>query len=398
MQIYCPKCKRTKDESKFYGSNNAEKYPGGRFTPCKDCATMHVDNWDPSTYLWILQECDVPYMPEEWNGLLAKYGRDRAKVTGATIVGRYLAKMKLKQWKDYRWKDTAFLQELADKRTKEAMEKAGYDVQEITMAIEQSHVPIPEGELAPPSPPPETQNDEPVDDYFAQISGCSEDFVELTEEETTYLRLKWGKTYRPEEWVRLEQLYEEMMKSYDIQTAGHIDNLILLCKTSLKANQLIDIADIDGAKKMLSMYDQLMKSGKFTAAQNKAEEGEYVDSIGELVAICERDGFIPKYYTDGPQDKVDRVLQDMQQYTHDLITEEVGLGELIERAIQKIEEERESLLKNTGEIDPEKEENDLFDYKTDVVLRDADFAEFAEFEEEQEDLTDQTLLELIGEG
>lgn len=156
-------------------------------------------------------------MPEEWNGLLAKYARDRSKVTGATIVGRYLGKMKLKQWKDYRWKDSAFLQELADKRTKEAMEKAGYDTQEITLAIEESHVPIPEGELAPPPPPPETGDaTTPEDDYFAQISGASDDFVELTDEEITYLRLKWGKSYRPEEWVRLEQLYSEMMESYDI--------------------------------------------------------------------------------------------------------------------------------------------------------------------------------------
>ena len=395
---YCKKCKGTKNEKEFYGSNNLEKYPTGRVDLCKKCITMHVDNWDPDTYLWILQECDVPYVSEEWNKLLASHGKDRAKMTGTTIVGRYLSKMKLKQYHDFRWKDTAFLQEMADKRTREAMEKAGYDIQEITMAIEQAHVPIPEGELAPPPAPSATPSaPEPVEDYFAQISGGTEDFVDLTEEEATYLRLKWGKAYRPEEWVRLEHLYEEMMRSYDIQTAGHIDNLILLCKTSLKANQLIDIGDVDGASKMTRMYDQLMKSGKFTAAQNKSEEGEYVDSIGELVAICERDGFIPKYYTDGPQDKVDRVLQDMQQYTHDLITEEVGLGALIERAIQQIEEERESLLKNTGEVDPDKEEDDLFDYKTDAVLRDVDFEEFADFEEEQEELTDQTLLDLMEE-
>nr|DAL81170.1 MAG TPA: hypothetical protein [Bacteriophage sp.] len=59
---------------------------------------------------------------------------------------------------------------------------------------------------------------------------------------------------------------------------------------------------------MQKAYDSLMKSGKFTAAQNKGESGEFVDSIGELVALCEREGFIPRYYTDGPQDKVDRTL------------------------------------------------------------------------------------------
>ena len=31
---------------------------------------MHVDNWNPDTYLWILEECDVPFVPKEWNGIL----------------------------------------------------------------------------------------------------------------------------------------------------------------------------------------------------------------------------------------------------------------------------------------------------------------------------------------
>jgi hypothetical protein len=74
---------------------------------------------------------------------------------------------------------------------------------------------------------------------------------------------------------------------------------------------MLDAGDLDGAQKMARMYDTLMKSGRFTAAQNKEEQGDYVDSIGEIVAICERQGFIPRYYVDGPQDKVDRVIQDM---------------------------------------------------------------------------------------
>lgn len=102
------------------------------------------------------------------------------------------------------------------------------------------------------------------------------------------------------------------MESYDIQTAGHKDTLKKLAKTSLKLDQLIDLGDVDGAQKMQKMYDSLMKSGKFTAAQNKGENGEAVDSISELVMMCEKDGFIPRYYVDQPKDKVDRVLQDLQ--------------------------------------------------------------------------------------
>ena len=96
VKRFCRKCNITKNEENFYTSNNLEKYPDGRLNLCKDCLTMHVNNWEPDTYLWILQECDVPYIPEEWNKLLASYAKDPTTVTGMTIIGRYLAKMKLK--------------------------------------------------------------------------------------------------------------------------------------------------------------------------------------------------------------------------------------------------------------------------------------------------------------
>jgi len=96
---------------------------------------MHVNNWDPETYLWLLQELDVPYIPDEWNKLMVKYAKDPDKVTGTTIIGRYLSKMKLNQWKEYRWKDNEFIKELNAKRIKEAMKDGGYDIQDIEMAI-----------------------------------------------------------------------------------------------------------------------------------------------------------------------------------------------------------------------------------------------------------------------
>ena len=65
-QYYCEKCNKTMDGDQFYSSNDLEKYPEeGKLHVCKKCITMHVDNWDPETYKWILQEIDVPYIPDE---------------------------------------------------------------------------------------------------------------------------------------------------------------------------------------------------------------------------------------------------------------------------------------------------------------------------------------------
>ena len=401
---YCEKCNKTMSAESFYKSNNLDKYPNeGKLHQCKKCLTMHINNWDPETYMWILQECDVPYIPDEWNKLLAAYGKDRKKLTGMTILGRYLAKMQLKQYKDYRWKDTEFIQELNNNKIEQTMKRQGYDAQQITEAIQKATFTLPVGELEPYQPGIETPPnpyETPTEDYFAQQSGAEEDdfTADLTDEDRLYLRLKWGKTYKPEEWVQLEKMYNEMMESYDIQSAGHIDTLKLVCKTSLKANQLIDIGDIEGFQKMSKVYDSLMKSGKFTAAQNKATTGEYVDSISELVALCEKDGFIPRYYVDEPKDKVDRTLQDLQSYTRSLVMEEMNLGNLIENAIKQIEIDKEKEIDNTAEAanDDELLEMELFgNASEEIVLKDADFAELQNLEEDAEDEDDTLLLSLI---
>ena len=400
--FYCEKCNRTMSADQFYGSNNLEKYPEGKLRQCKKCITMHVDNFNPDSYLWILQECDVPYVPEEWNKLLGTYAKDRSKLTGATILGRYLSKMKLKQWRDYRWKDTEFLQELANNKIEQTMKRQGYEAAEIAQAIATATVPVPVGILEQPV----YKEENPFlasgnDDYFAEQSGGQDDFIDdLTEEDRTYLRLKWGKTYKPEEWIRLEQLYEEMMSSYDVQGAGHIDTLKLVCKTSLKANQLIDIGDIEGFQKMSKVYDSLMKSGKFTAAQNKAESGEFIDSIGELVALCEKEGFIPRYYIDEPNDKVDRTLQDLQSYTRDLINEETNLSSMIEHALREIEKDKENEAKlesDDGEDDEDAFEAALFEDDAEKVLHDEDFTAFNEYEEGLEE-EDEDFLKSILQG
>lgn len=395
--FFCDKCQRTMRGTEFYGSNNLEKYPEGKLHQCKKCLTMHVDNWDSSTYMWILEECDVPYIPEEWNKLLQKYASEGKTITGTTIIGRYLAKMKLKQFRDYRFKDTEFLQQMADHKVEETMKRQGYEAAEIAKVIEQSHISAPERPTPPPLTIPNSNNTDNIslgtEDYFAeQNSEYDIDIAaDLTDDDKRYLLLKWGKSYTPEEWVKLEQLYNEMMQSYDIQSAGHIDNLKLLCKTSLKSNQLLDIGDVDGAQKMLRMYDSLMKSGKFTAAQNKAETGEYVDSISELVAICEKEGFIPRYYIDQPGDRVDETIADLKGYTRSLVVDEMNLGNLIESAVK-------TMAREEAKEEDEDIEDEIMSLEDVDQLKDEDFEEFNEFEEDEEKASEEAIKEYLEEN
>ena len=200
---------------------------------------------------------------------------------------------------------------------------------------------------------------------------------QLTQEDKVYLAMKWGRLYTPDQWVSLEKSYEEMMASFDIQDADTINTLVLLCKTNLKMNQAIDCGDVEGFQKLSKVSESLRKSAKFTAAQNKEQKNDYVDSVGELVAMCERDGFIPRFATDIPQDKVDLTLKDMNSYVHKLVTQDLGFGQQIEDALKKIQIQQQ--------MNEAEETARMMDGETPELI-DEDYEEFYNSIEEQKEI------------
>ena len=354
----CIKCGKTMDENNFYTYKNGEKTE-----LCKKCMTLHVDNFNPDTFLWLLEKMDVPYLPEEWNVLRDKaYAKDPYKMNGMSVFGKYLSKMKLKQWID---PDTGKLYGYADvekirarqgwnnrptnnidiEGQQKALQEA-FDAGKITeaeyktmMNTEIQHAAMPA--MAPP-PTYIGANNPFNENNFMSEDELTDPASELTADDKLFLAMKWGRLYKPNEWIELEKKYNEMMNSFDIQDSDTTGTLILICKTYLKMNQAIDCGDMDGFQKLSRVYDSLRKSAKFTAAQNKEDKNDFVDSIGEFVAMCEREeGFIPRYATDIPQDKVDLTLKDMNNYLYKLVTQDLGFGQQIEDSLKKIQIQKE---------------------------------------------------------
>lgn len=347
----CQKCGKVLDEGQFYTYKN-----GTKTELCKKCLTMHIDNFDESTYLWLLEKMDVPYVPAEWNSLRDKaYAKDAEKMNGMSVFGKYLSKMKLKQWKEYSWADSEKLQaEAAAKAENNGVEKneefeaelqAKYEAGEISEAEYKTLMSVPAQMKAEEERPATNPYLGPDNPYNEQEMFPEEELpdpsAELTQEDKIYLAMKWGRMYKLAEWVELEKTYNEMMDSFDIQDADTKNTLILLCKTTLKANQALDSGDIEGFQKLSKVQESLRKSAKFTAAQNKEKKDDFIDCVGELVLMCEKEGFIPRYATDIPQDKVDITLRDMQNYTRKLVTQDLGFGQQIEDALKKIQLQKE---------------------------------------------------------
>lgn len=398
-EYYCPKCRKTMAETKFY-----QKRDGTKFDLCKACVTLHFDNFEPDTFLWAIEYADFPYIEQEWNKIRDReYQKDPNKFNGMSVFGRYIGKMRLKQWKvdgvwRNTWADTEYWKEIYDKKKEDSAGaeereaayneqaqniKESYERGEISEAQYQTFVSMsaPEPEFpivaeealeepkrGPGRPKKETPSLYPVNDHpFEEVETV--DFSSLLEEEDKiFLALKWGKFYTAEEWLALEKLYLEMINSFEISDAARDTTLKMICKTVLKMNQAVDAGDIETYQKLSRVYETMMKSAKFTEAQKKEEVVKEIDSIGEMVRLCEKEtGFIPEFAVEYNLDTIDEVLKDMQNFNESLIKEDPTVWKQIQDYIKKRE--------IADEMKQDEEEG--------RVLEDDDFADYRQSIEEQ---------------
>lgn len=421
----CERCGKRMGQIQFYTYRD-----GSKCELCKMCISAHIDNFNPETFEWILEKMDVPYLPPEWNTLRDKaFAKDPYKMNGLSVIGKYLGKMRLNQWagKGYADSQKILEQEYGIKQQKEQeaeQEKIQYEKElreslekgeinrsqyETLMSTETQNQELPKvrGDvitgLPPTAEPPKTYQE-----ALNQMQAPSNPFIEgkflpqdeleslvsnLSKEEQIRMALKWGRLYRPAQWVALEKLYKEFMQSFDVQGAARLDTLKKICKTSLKMDQAIDSGDIETYQKLSRVYDSLMKAGKFTEAQNKEEETETINSASAIVEYLEKNhGKIPKYVCDEPQDLVDKIILDLKRYTKNLIYEDKSLGQEIEKYLQS--------RKNSEEVKKTKEEAEKLglDY---VPLTDDDLADFKEqqelMKEHDQELTDERITYEIKE-
>lgn len=376
--ILCKKCGHVLQDKQFYKDRR-----GIPTDICKKCLTLHVDVTKPESYMWILEKLDVIYLEEEWNITINKdYAKKGAEgFNHAAALGKYLAKMKLNPWNQYGFADSEKIKAEREARKVEIAQQeeafsndlleqyqngqiSEYEYKTMTSVAQQES----DRDKYTVDPKVAMEKDKKnaakptgsSDNFYDEEQFISEDELpdpaeELTKEDKIYLAMKWGRLYKPAEWIELEATYKEYTSSFDVNDPDTEKALIMICKTILKMNQCIDAGDIETYQKLSRVYDAMRKSTKFTAVQNKENKNDAVTSIGELVLLCEDKGFIPQYATDIPQDKVDFTIRDMNNYVKTLVTKDLGFGDQIENAIKMLklraEEEEKANIEEDKEIE-----------------------------------------------
>lgn len=180
-------------------------------------------------------------------------------------------------------------------------------------------------------------------DYFKEFKRLQregfieEELPELREAKTKELKDKWGPNYDDEALNYLENLYNGLLMTQNVNGALQGDQALKICKISYELDcRIREGTDFD---KMLTAYDKLVKTAEFTPKNVKSASD--FDSVGELFRWLEKRGWKNKYYDGVSKDVVDETIMNIQNYNQRLYTHESGIGDEITRRIEALKTAKE---------------------------------------------------------
>lgn len=212
------------------------------------------------------------------------------------------------------------------------------------------------------------------DDYYKQFQSLKEvgliedELPRLRDEKFNKLREKWGGNYSDEDLVYLEDLYNGLLATQNVNGRLQLDQAEKICKISFEIDSRIRAGeDFD---KLLSSYDKLVKIAEFTPKNVK--NATDFDSIGELCRWLEKRGWVNKFYDKVTRDIVDETMKNIQSFNQRLYTNETGISEEIDRRVAALKsaKELEDYYDTNREYDLDSYENEGYER----LLKDEEFA------------------------
>lgn len=305
----CESCGRALDSLSFL-KTKSYLFPSGYINICTDCLARELES---NHYSWnamdrLCQYLDIPFIPDKYEELLAT-------TKGADLLRAY---------------NTIFFTEEYDGIDWGSYEEAYKDLQQTNALVEA--IPL------------------------------------LAEQERIKLQQKWGMNYDDEALHYLENLYDGMTLTQNINGALQIDQALKICKVSYEIDCCLrEGKDID---KLLASYDKLVKTGEFTP-KNVKNASDF-ESMGELVRWLERKGFENQFYDGETRDIVDETIKNIQSWNQRLYTNESGIGDEITQRIQSLKTAAE--LENYYDLDPKFDYDDYENEGFNQLMKDDEFA------------------------
>ena len=176
------------------------------------------------------------------------------------------------------------------------------------------------------------------------------------------LKKVWGPTYSNEELLFLEDYYDQIVATQNVSTPILKSRARDLCELTLRTkNGIREGLDI---KKDMDAIENIIKNCKFEASN--AKNAADFESVGELMVYYGKKGWHPKWHME-PQDSVDFLMENIQNYLKRLVINEGNFSEQVEE-----KRERYNMMNRLDNIQNEEVELDEtadIEYEDDDLLK-----------------------------
>lgn len=161
---------------------------------------------------------------------------------------------------------------------------------------------------------------------LAREEGTIDDEIDkLSESKMRRLKKDWSPSYSKDELLFLEDYYNQIIATQNVSTPILKSRARDLCELTLRAKKAMrEGLDV---KKDMDAIAAIIKDCKFEA--NNAKNAADFESVGELMVYYGKKGWHPKWHTE-PQDSIDFMMQNIQNYLKRLVINEGNFAEQVE--------------------------------------------------------------------
>lgn len=260
------KCGRELVVNNNFYQSKSPFFPEGYVNICKKCITNMVDYNDLNSVYGVMQILDIPFYYNRWQETCEKKPNNP--------LGNYIrmANSGINEFSGARYKDSVF----------------------------------------------NASNDVNLDKYsFDDIEKDLLNDFRPTKE----MLLRWGTRYEAEQYIKLENFYNDMKEKNNIETPQDEDYLRKLAVISMKMDEELEMGNYSQAKSLGDLFSKYMADSKFRAMdKTEADKTGGLRSFSSIYAEVEKDDFIPPWehyrkIKGLTQDIVDKCIMHMENFT-----------------------------------------------------------------------------------
>ena len=166
-----------------------------------------------------------------------------------------------------------------------------------------------------------------------EAAGQLEDVLPgLADEKRRKLKVIWGANYDDAALEYLDNLYQGLLATQNINGKLQMDQAQKICKMSYEIDRRIEEGtDFD---KLLASYDKLVKAAEFTP-KNVKNINDF-DTFGEAAKWMEKNGWKNRFFDNVTRDVVDETMKNVQSFVQRLYVNESSIGEEVTRRLEAL--------------------------------------------------------------